>query len=310
LLGALGVLVLLLLLVASGFLIWAHRGIRRENPPLPDFAALRAMADATDRPVRLSWINTASQLTPPLEDSTDGQRIVHPVFVLEWADGRILLVDAGMDAEAARQFGRPMELLLGAEPVEVGRSVSAALGAARERVDGIVFTHMHVDHTEGIALLCANDAPPLPVYMTPAQAERPNYTTRPGRTQVREAPCARIVKLPDTGIGLLPDLPGVGVIRVSGHTPGSQVVVAWVGNPARGTVLAGDAVFEMASILDDRPKPLVYRLLITPESEEQLAKVRGWLRSLAVDESFTIIPSHDQGNIAALGIPEFGVESK
>jgi glyoxylase-like metal-dependent hydrolase (beta-lactamase superfamily II) len=109
---------------------------------------------------------------------------------------------------------------------------------------------------------------------------------------------------------LLPDLPGVGVIRVSGHTPGSQVVVAWVGNPARGTVLAGDAVFEMASILDDRPKPLVYRLLITPESEEQLAKVRGWLRSLAVDESFTIIPSHDQGNIEALGIPEFGVESK
>jgi glyoxylase-like metal-dependent hydrolase (beta-lactamase superfamily II) len=210
-----------------------------------------------------------------------------------------------MDAEAARQFGRPMELLLGAEPVEVGRSVSAALGPARDRVAGIVFTHLHVDHTEGIALLCAGGAPPLPVYMTPAQLERPNYTTRPGLAQVREAPCVGIETLPDAGIGMVLGLPGVGVIRVAGHTPGSQVVVAWVGKPARGYVLAGDVVFEMARIRDDQPKPLAYRLLITPESEEQLKRVRRWLRSLEVEESFTIIPSHDQANIEAVGIPEF-----
>lgn len=307
LLAAVGVLLVVVLLVLAGTLAWAHRGIRRENPPLPDFAALRAMADAGNRPVRLRWINTASQLTPGVDDSGDAQRIVHPVFVLEWEDGRILLVDAGMSADAARQFGRPMELLMGAEPVEVGRSVSAALGAARSRVVGITFTHLHVDHTEGIASLCKNGAPPLSVFMTPAQLERPNHTTRPGLAQIREAPCGRIVTLPDTGIGMLP-LPGVGVVRVAGHTPGSQVVVVWVGNPARGYVLAGDVTFAMADIRDDRGKPLAYRLLITPESEEQLAKVRPWLRTLAVEHSFTIIPSHDQGNIEALGIPEFVVE--
>lgn len=306
LVGALAALLVLLLLVAASILGWAHWRIRSENPPLPDFAALRAMADAADRPVQLRWIKTASQLTPGLHDSDDGQRIVHPVFVLEWADGRILLVDAGMDAEAARRFGRPMELALGAQPMEIGRSVSEALGAARQRVVGIVFTHLHVDHTEGISLLCGDGAPPLSVYMTPAQLERPNYTTRPGLKQVRGASCTRIMTLPDAGIGLLPGLSGVGVIRVAGHTPGSQVVAAWVDKPARGYVLAGDVSFEMAKIRDDEPKPLAYRLLITPESEEQLGKARRWLRSLEVEESFTIIPSHDQGNIEALGIAAFG----
>jgi glyoxylase-like metal-dependent hydrolase (beta-lactamase superfamily II) len=308
LLGAVGALLVLLLLIIAAALALAHRGIRRESPPLPDFAALRAMADADDRPVRLRWINTASQLTPGLDDSADARRVVHAVFVLEWADGRVLLVDAGMDAEAARQFGRPMELLLGAEPVEVGRSVSAALGKARDQVAGIVFTHLHVDHTQGIALLCADGAPPLSVYMTPAQLERPNYTTRPGLNQVRDAPCGRIVPLPDTGIALLPELHGVGIVRVAGHTPGSQVVVAWVGKPARGYVLAGDVVFDMGQIRDDRPKPLAYRLLVTPESDEQLGKVRRWLHSLEIEESFSIIPSHDLGNIEAMGIPLFDAE--
>jgi glyoxylase-like metal-dependent hydrolase (beta-lactamase superfamily II) len=306
LLGAVGAVLFLLLLIVAGALMWAHRGIRREIPPLPDFAALRAMADATDRPVQLHWINTASQLTPGLDDSAGGQRIVHAVFVLEWADGRILLVDAGMDAESARNFGKPMELLLGAEPVEVGRSVTEALGPRRDQVAGVVFTHLHVDHTQGISLLCVDGAPPLPVYTTPAQLERSNYTTRPGLDQVREASCGRPVMLPDAGIGLLPDMPGVGVIRVGGHTPGSQVVVAWVGKPARAFVLAGDVVFEMKKIRGDEPKPFAYRLLVTPESDEQLGKVRRWLRSLEMEESFTIIPSHDQGNIEALGIPLFG----
>lgn len=305
LVGALAVLLVLLLLVVAAVLGWAHWKIRSENPPLPDFAALRAMADAADRPVRLRWIKTASQLTPGMDDWDDDLRIVHPVFVLEWADGRLLLVDAGMDAAAARRFGRPMELVLGAEPMEIGRSVSEALGAARRRVAGIVFTHLHVDHTEGISLLCEKGDPALSVYMTPAQLERPNHTTRPGLKQVRGASCVRVVTLPDAGIGLLPGFPGVGVIRVAGHTPGSQVVVAWVGKPARGYVLAGDVSFEMANIRDDEPKPLAYRLFITPESDEQLGKVRRWLRSLEMEQSFTIIPSHDQGNIEALEIPEF-----
>jgi glyoxylase-like metal-dependent hydrolase (beta-lactamase superfamily II) len=296
-----GMLIALVISLAACGLAWAHVAIRREHPPLPDPQAVEAIA-APDGPVRLSWIETASQRTPG-----GGQDLVHPAFVLEWADGRLLLVDTGMDADYARAFGRPMEWILGAEPVQAGRSVSDALGEARRRLAAVVFTHLHVDHTQGVGLLCRAGEPPFSVFMTAAQAERPNYTTRSGLAQVRAAPCARPVKLPDSGVAALSGFPGVGVIRVAGHTPGSQLVVAWVGSgPNRhGYVLAGDVVFEKAQIEADRPKPLAYRLLITPENDEQLGIARRWLRSLEADHGLTVVPSHDRTYLTGLALPRF-----
>ncbi|MGI9591418.1 MAG: MBL fold metallo-hydrolase, partial [Myxococcota bacterium] len=168
----LGLVLLGLVLVCGG----AHLAIRRENPTLPDATSVLALAQAPDRPVRLSWIETARQCAPAGEA---GPCIVHPVFVLEWADGRLLLVDAGMEAEAARTFGEPMELLMGAAPTQPGRAVADALGAARSRLAGLIFTHLHVDHTQGIAGLCPAGAPALPIFQTQAQAERGNYSVAP-----------------------------------------------------------------------------------------------------------------------------------
>jgi len=294
-------LVLLGLGLALG---WAHLGIRRENPALPAAAAMRALADVPDRPVRLSWIETASQCTPRDEGPAC---LVHPVFVLEWSDGRLLLVDAGMEAEAARDFGAPLELLLGADPTEPGRAVATALGAARARVAGLVFTHLHNDHTQGVAGLCPKGAPPLRIFQTPAQAERPNYTVAIGRRQVAAAPCARPVALADEGLASLAGLPGVAIVRAGGHTPGSQMVVAWVGaDSPRGVVLAGDVVFEKVRIDENRPKELAYRLLVTPENDTQLERVRVWLRELEGRHGWTPIPSHDRVHLESLGLPRFG----
>jgi glyoxylase-like metal-dependent hydrolase (beta-lactamase superfamily II) len=281
----------------------AHLGIRRENPPLPDAREVLALAQAPDRPVRLSWIETAHQCTP---GEGEASCVVHPVFVLEWADGRLLLVDAGMEADAAREFGTPMELLLGAAPPEPGRSLADALGSSRDRVAGLVFTHLHMDHTQGIAGLCPDGAPPLPIFQTPAQAERPNYTVTPGQRQVEAAPCASSISVADRGLTSLGDLPGVGVVRAAGHTPGSQMIVAWVGaEEPRGFVLAGDVVFAKARLGEDRPKDLVYRLLVTPENEAQLARVRAWLRELETRHGLTAIPSHDRVHLLSLDLPRY-----
>jgi glyoxylase-like metal-dependent hydrolase (beta-lactamase superfamily II) len=305
-----GVLIFLAVVLAAFGLAWVHVAIRDENPPLPITKTLAAVGSG-DIPIRLSWIETASQRSPA-PDAKEGQdewrRLVHPVFVLEWQDGRVLLVDTGMDADYARAFGRPMEWILGSQPVEVGRSAADALGAARSRLAGIVFTHLHMDHTEGIGLLCRPGAPPFPVFMTPAQSERPNYTTRTGLAQVQAASCARPVALADNGLAPLPGMNGVGVIRAAGHTPGSQLIVVWVGSRQTGRhgyVLAGDVVFEKSQIAEDRPKPLVYRLLITPENDGQLGKVRRWLRDLEAEGEFTVIPSHDGGYLDSLGLPRF-----
>lgn len=304
---ALLVVVGLLVLFAAGGLSWAHLAMRGERPPLPDAAELRALADG-DLPVRLSWIETASQRGTP---GGDGERrtVTHSVFVVEWADGRLLLIDAGMDAAAARAFGKPMEWLLGAEPVEVGRSVAEALGPARAHLAGIAFTHLHMDHTQGMELLCPPGAPPFSVFAAPAQTERPNFGTRSGLGQVRSAACARRVSIADSGLVHLDGFPGVGIARVAGHTPGSQIIAVWVGGEEpRGYILAGDAVFEIDQVCQDRPKPLLYRLLITPENDEQLGQVRRWLRALEREHGFAIVPSHDRAHIDAVGLPQYRSE--
>ncbi len=291
-----------LLVVALGGLSCAHIGIRRERPTLPAAEQVLALKAEADRPVRLRWINTASQSGPV-------GAIVHSVFVFEWRDGRVLLVDTGMDGEAAIAFGRPAEWLLGSDPTVVGRSVDEALGSARERLVGLVFTHLHSDHTQGIEHLCPSGAAPFDAYMTRAQFERPNYTTRIGLAPIEKAPCVRRAPIADEGLVRIPGQAGVGVIRVAGHTPGSQVVVAWVGDDEpRGYVLAGDAVFEFDQIPEDRPKPLAYRLLITPEADTQLAPVRRWLHALSRDHGLVVLPSHDLAHLEAIGLPAFEAE--
>ena len=83
--------------------------------------------------------------------------------------------------------------------------------------------------------------------------------------------------------------------------------MAWVGAAEpRGYVLAGDVVFEKEQIDADRSKALAYRLLITPENDEQLGRVRRWLRTLETRHGLTVIPSHDHGHLERLALPRFG----
>jgi len=293
-----GVLAISLLFLLAG-LTAAHLSIRSERPMMPAMEEVLSLKQEEDRPTRLRWINTATQHGP------DGT-IVHSVFVLEWEDGRALLVDTGMDAEAAVAFGKPMESLLGSDSTIVGRAIDEALAGGRERVVGLVFTHMHTDHTQGIEHLCPPGAGRLDLYMTPAQFERPNYTTGSGLEPVINAPCANRISLRDEGLARLPGLEGVGVIRAAGHTPGSQLIVAWVGkDKPRGYVLAGDVVFEFDQIAEDRPKALVYRVLITPEADMQLGEVRRWLHVLSRDHGLVVVPSHDFAHIESLGLAKY-----
>jgi glyoxylase-like metal-dependent hydrolase (beta-lactamase superfamily II) len=293
-----GISAVFLLATLAGF-TYAHLSIRGERPMLPEIEDVLALRHELDRPVRLSWIKTASQRDPT-------GAIVHSVFVLEWEDGRTLLIDTGMSAEAAVEFGQPAEWALGSDPTQVGRSIDEALASARDRVVGLVFTHLHTDHTQGIELLCPSGAGPVDVFMSRAQLERPNYTTRMGLEPVQKAPCAKLVPLADEGLTPLPDLPGVGVIRAAGHTPGSQLIVAWVGKgKPQGYVFAGDAVFAFDQIEEDRPKPLVYRVMITPEADMQLGEVRRWLRVIARDHDLVVVPSHDLAHIESLELEEF-----
>lgn len=312
---------LALAVLVLGAVLWqAHRAIDRERAPLPEAPDLARFREtpAGDLPIRLWWINTASQPMPrdavldPAADPGAGEPYVmsHPAFVLEWADGRLLLVDAGMRPESARAFGAPIESLAGAEPIVPHRDVAAALGDGAARVRGIVFTHLHADHVDGVVSLCAaGPRPEIRAFFTEAQAERPNYTTRPGLALLDEAACVRRELLGEERLRPVPGFPGVAVIAAGGHTPGSQILLARVagGGGERLYAFAGDTVNHLDGILHDVPKPYLYRTLMVPESEERQRELRRFLATLAREHGATLLVSHDEASLRrALGPPAGG----
>ena len=312
-----------LLVVAVGaaafVLVRAHLAVGREAAPLPTLDAIAAAADVgtviADAPRRLSVINTASQAMPRAavlagdRDPHPGQPFVmsYPAFVLEWGDGRLLLVDTGMTRDGARAFGRPIEWLGGADAIQPHGSVAEVLGDAAGRVQGIVFTHLHVDHVGGITDLCQR-LHSVRVPMTEPQAEHLNYTTRPGLDLLQDAGCVRLEGVSGGPLFPVPGFPGVFLIDAGGHTPGSEIVLAFVANGAglHRYAFTGDIVNNIDGVTYDVPKPLLYRTLIVPESDARQAELRAYLKRLHEEGEFTLLVSHDQGAIDASGVPAWG----
>ncbi len=302
-LGLLVLLALVVLLLSVGRAQWFIRSI---EPELPEASQLTALDTAVDGPVRLSLIETARQkgAAPPPEE------LSHPSYVLEWADGRLLLVDLGMTPAAAKAFGEPFELL-GSPPTETFGSVAEQLGEAVDRVGGVVITHLHTDHLEGGTALCpARKGKKVPMFQVPAQAELRNYTTSLSDPVLAEADC--LVSTPVTGTGLtpIPGFPGVGLIHAAGHTPGSQMLAASIGPPGQRErwIFTGDVINDAAAAAEDRPKALLYRLLIVPENDGQLSRVRQFLAGLAQNHSYELAVAHDGLRNDDLDLPGFGEE--
>ena len=309
--AALALLAVLGLAIGVG---WAHLAIRQERAPLPSAEQVLASAAGEDRPVAISWINTARQAMPrsavldQQRDPSPGRPYVmsHPVFVLEWSDGRLLLVDTGMDREGALAFGKPIQILAGAQPIAPLGPVAERLGPRRARVAGLVFTHLHVDHVEGVGALCAATAHPVPVFMTAAQRERSNYTTRPGRGLLEKAGCTKPVTLEGGPLFRLAGFPGVFVIVAGGHTPGSQIVIAHVreGEKLRTYAITGDIVNHIDGVNLDLPKPFLYSLVVVPEDGERLGELRRYLRELRDHAGVVLLVSHDEAELEASGVSQ------
>lgn len=308
-------LALVALVLVSVGLVWAHIEIRGIEPPLPEPAALLRRGSATDLPTA-SFINTAIQEMPrsavldsDLDPAPDrSYAMAHPAFVLEWTDGRILLIDAGMDRESAFAFGKPIERLAGGSPIDPKSPLAHVLGPHVERVKAIAFTHLHADHTQGLLGLCDFTDGPIRVVQTPLQAEHGNYTTAAGRAQIEEAPCARPETLVGEGVFGIPGFPGVSIVPAGGHTPGSQIFVAHATQkigPVVTWVWAGDIVNQIDGIEYDVPKPTLYSLFVVPEAPARLSALRRFLHELGKSPRTRLIVSHDWELLHLVGIAKW-----
>ncbi len=309
---ALGALAILLVVFVAGGILLAQRGIRALDPELPSVEEILAFDRAADLPVSISWFNTASQkmprsavLDPPQDPTPDAPYTMsHPSFVLEWSDGRIFLIDTGMDHDSAVAFGKPLELLSGAEPIEPHGALAERLGLSLRRVAGIAFTHEHTDHTSGVSALCRLHDKPIRLIQNRLQVEESNYTTRPGQAQIANEPCLEPEITDDGPLFSVPGFPGLAFFAAAGHTPGSQVFVAHVRatEGVRTVVLTGDVVNQIDGARRNIPKPRLYSLLVVPESPMRLDQVRRLLGELERDHGVTLLVSHDQLSLEASGV--------
>lgn len=317
LLLAAGSVALVALALAAFVLVRAHLAIRRVDPPLPEAADLLRVAPGADLPIRLHYLNTASQRMPRrlvldgrLDPTPDVPYVMgYAAFAVEWSDGRLFLIDAGMDRDSARAFGAPLEWFGGERLVPLG-SAAERLGGAVARVAGVAFTHLHRDHTAGVAALCARVPGRLPLYRTREQAGPGNYTTRAGRDDLAGAACLEPHLLEGGPAYAVPGFDGLGVFAAAGHTPGSQVFVVHVrrGEAIETFALAGDVANCLEGIGLDLPKPRWYSLLVVPEAVERLGRVRRLLRGLGAGAGrrVRVLVSHDQLQLEGSGIPPWG----
>jgi glyoxylase-like metal-dependent hydrolase (beta-lactamase superfamily II) len=308
------VVVLLAVAVGAGGLAWLHWQIQLARAPLPLLPDVLALGTSGEVPVKLSVIETSQQQTPRagvIDPAGDPHKdapfvMTHPVFVLEWADGRLLLVDTGMTHDGAIKFGVPLEQFFHAGPAIALKSAAAALGGAATRVQAIVLTHLHLDHTDGLRELCGPIGHPAKVFQTALQQDSWTPFTAEGKDLVEHAACAERVRIGGGPLIPLDGFPGVGVVSVGGHTPDSQAVFAAVRGDDGSLVryaFTGDVTNTIDGIRSDVSKPLFYRLVIVPEDDDRLGELRRYFGALERDHGFRIVPSHDQAHLQTLGIP-------
>lgn len=294
LLRLIGLLLVLAVIGLGVLLVPPHLQVRSVAQAIPEMTALSALRSERG-PVALHYINTSEQ-------SLSAGVLTHSVFVFEWADGRLLLVDAGMRQQEAEEFAQLLSRVMGAGEPTIHGNIAELLGDATDRVAGVAFTHLHIDHTEGVVALCEAVERRPALLQTSVQAQEHNFNTTEGAALLAST-CLEPAAMQAGAVWQSDDFPGLGLIPVGGHTPGSTLFAAWI--QGQLYVLSGDITNSKSDILTDSGKGWVYSNLMVPEDTGQTKALRHWLKALDERSEVTVVVSHDLGDIVASGLPEF-----
>jgi glyoxylase-like metal-dependent hydrolase (beta-lactamase superfamily II) len=287
--------VLVLGLAAAAFWGPPHLQTRGIAPALPSAEALLALRDAPDGPAHVDFLVVATQASPR---GTLG----HSVVRVRWQDGRAFLIDAGMDRAGAAEFAELMKTLSGAGDGRFHGDVAEQLGDALAAVRGVGFTHLHIDHTQGVGALCAARGPGAAVYQTRAQAEEHNFNTTESAALVRDS-CLEVHVLDGEGLLAVDGFPGLGIVPLGGHTPGSTLFA--VAADGHLWLFSGDTTNTKASLVGDVGKGFLYSALLVPENTARTALLRPWLAGLDARDDVTVVVSHDVDDAVASGLPRY-----
>jgi len=289
------VLLVLAMIVLAVFLVPQHMQIREVEPAIPEIDQLQTLKSQENGPVKISYINTSSQVV-------QGSPLGHTVFLAEWADGRTFMIDAGMDRAQAKEFAELLKTIASAGDLELHGTLPDLMGGAVGRVTGVGFTHLHIDHSQGIVPFCKARGDGAALYQTDFQRDQHNRNTADGAALIKDS-CLATGKLAGKTVQTIAGFPGLGVIAAGGHTPGSTIFVIAV--EGHLWVFAGDITNSKANLLNTG-KGFLYSTFFVPEHTARLEKLRLWLAKLDARDDTTVIVSHDIDDIKTSGLAEFG----
>lgn len=293
LLVGLGVALGIALSALLAYLLPAHVQVRGVTPSLPTATDLRRLQNVVGGPIAVYYLVTSHQSSP---QGTLG----HDVILIEWPNGDLFMIDAGMDRDAATAFGETVQTMFGGDPAIVDGTVSELLGDAVRRVAAVGFTHLHIDHTQGLIDFCAARGSGATLLQTRYQHELHNFNTSEGAAIVGSS-CLTRFEVAADGLTTFDRFPGLGMAPLGGHTPGSTLFA--VGLRDRLLLFSGDITNSLADIRDDRGKGFVYSFLLVPEHTGRTAELRTWLAALDAAPDIDVVVSHDLANVRQALVP-------
>lgn len=291
----LGIFVLVLLGLAI-FLVPPHLQTQGIEPDLPNEQALRDLMTAQDGPIAVHYLLTASQ-------DVRGRQLAHTTFLVEWANGNLFAIDAGMDEAGAADFAELMAGISGGGEAQFFGTLSEQLGSELERVKGIGFTHLHIDHTQGTTSFCDARGAGTDLLQTNDQRDAHNFNTVEG-AEIVEKSCLSRGTLDGREVLTNDAFPGLGLIALGGHTPGSTLFA--VGLKAHLWLFSGDTTNTKADLVNNMGKGFLYSGIFVPENTGRTEDLRLWLTGLDTHDDIDVVVSHDLEALLATGMPRSG----
>ncbi|WOF74724.1 MBL fold metallo-hydrolase [Parvibaculaceae bacterium PLY_AMNH_Bact1] len=277
------------------FLVPPHLQTQGIEPDIPNKQALRSLMTAEEGPIAVHYVLTASQ-------EVRGRDLGHTSFVIEWANGNLFLIDAGMDETGAAEFADLMAGISGGGEAKFFGTLGAQLGSDLERVKGIGFTHLHIDHSQGVTAFCETRGAGTDLLQTNDQRDEHNFNTVEGAGIVSNS-CLSRGALDGREILVNDAFPGLGLIALGGHTPGSTLFA--VGLKDHLWLFSGDTTNTKTDLVNNRGKGFVYSGLFVPENTGRTEDLRLWLTGLDTNDDIDVVVSHDLAALLESGLPEF-----
>ena len=198
-------------------------------------------------------------------------------FQVMYADGHIM-VDAGMDQQVHRFFGRGVE-----EPYDATAAgqVERALTTARL----IVVTHEHGDHVAGVIRTPRARELAAKTILTRSQVQTLLTTPQMPEIKLTEEMAARYLVVDYDRY--FPLAAGIVLIKAPGHTPGSQMVYIAL-ESGREYLLIGDAAWHMDGVRLMKGKDAPW---ITEDQNAIMSQLHGSTSSRAANRASSSSPA-------------------